>query len=857
MDVILLIAMMQLCMLRADTQNPCFAPDSSTGLFSQPETIKVRYDSWSSGQLVTEIAAILMEEKLGYTVERVPLAAGSKTKDIYENAFKDEVDIAFTVWPAGKEDARQQWGDFVKIVNYQYFPTHDGLYMTTGKTNFLLNDAVQDPERRAALTNTPLFESTPEAIATCQNQQAYGHRCGTDGIYRTTACIEMGENCTVQVLAEDPTWTSPDVDILNNTNAPVQVVYVGNQIADAVWTAKTLGHKRLFSWYTPVTDLFGFYFDEFERLNLPPTYDSPPMQMQKVINKNLEKRSLDAYVFAENFEFHEKDFSMLAKMNYIEPIDPVRSAACAWLLENEDTWQDWIGFPSRKEVFFSFCSNDHPCQLGCWVVLFVQLVLGTFLILLGLCPCKRIKFWKAKKLVIPETPEERDRSLNQAIGKSNTVSRFLSKHYRMSTKTQQELFKENIQLAPVFLSHTRTKENFVRSNLDPDLKRPPTAVVPERWVAGLDRKTLYKYLAFSDELNDLFEVSAGIAFLSGALGTLIWLIVEHQRWQFFPAVVEGSFVMVVAQSRLAFGNLISIYKFFPIFMLIGYLNYSVGWWINVLLRGHVIQGGVHNIAVLVGGGLLNCESLAGREFAYKIYRYLNLVHLLTYMSKIPGLKAVKEEDFVTMGLLTRKELQVISPMQNKKRDALFGLLMSTVQQGVTKKILSAGFEIELSRCVCKLRSDCAGFHDNFIRFRPNIFTSVMQVVVDILLFLYAIGTPFTLVEIPGCECFQIWTILAVFLLVFPIITTHSMVKILADPFSNINSAHDIFNFDTLIVSSEQTIFASLRGGFDQAHIREGKGREDTLPPLLIKTKKKTSSRGTVDAMDLRHRPQIN
>ena len=146
------------------------------------------------------------------------------------------------------------------------------------------------------------------------------------------------------------------------------------------------------------------------------------------------------------------------------------------------------------------------------------------------------------------------------------------------------------------------------------------------------------------------------------------------------------------------------------------------------------------------------------------------------------------------------------------------------------------------------------FTDNFIRFRPNTFTSVMQVVVDILLFLYAIGTPFTLVEIPGCECFQIWTILAVFLLVFPIITSHSMVTILADPFSNINSAHDIFNFDTLIVSSEQTIFASLRGGFDQAHIREEK---ECNPLRAIKTKKKTSPRGTVDAMDLRHRPQIN
>ena len=141
----------------------------------------------------------------------------------------------------------------------------------------------------------------------------------------------------------------------------------------------------------------------------------------------------------------------------------------------------------------------------------------------------------------------------------------------------------------------------------------------------------------------------------------------------------------------------------------------------------------------------------------------------------------------------------------------------------------------------------------------------MQVVVDILLLLYALGTPFTLVEVPGIECFQIWTVLAVFLLVFPIITAYNMVAILIDPFSDINAAHDVFNFDTLIVSSEQTIFASLRGGFDQAHIREEEDQgsdKEALFEAKEETPRENHKDGvelpllSTDSMELRHRVPI-
>ena len=63
--------------------------------------------------------------------------------------------------------------------------------------------------------------------------------------------------------------------------------------------------------------------------------------------------------------------------------------------------------------------------------------------------------------------------------------------------TQGELFTTLLRSRPTFLSHRREKQNFRRSNMDPQLRRPPNYPA-ERWVVSGVRATLYRLLFFSD-----------------------------------------------------------------------------------------------------------------------------------------------------------------------------------------------------------------------------------------------------------------------------------------------------------------------------------------------------------------------
>ena len=50
---------------------------------------------------------------------------------------------------------------------------------------------------------------------------------------------------------------------------------------------------------------------------------------------------------------------------------------------------------------------------------------------------------------------------------------------------------------PTSLTHKRSFENFVRSNLDPALVQPPDSACSDRWVAELKRNSLFPFLFFS------------------------------------------------------------------------------------------------------------------------------------------------------------------------------------------------------------------------------------------------------------------------------------------------------------------------------------------------------------------------
>ena len=87
---------------------------------------------------------------------------------------------------------------------------------------------------------------------------------------------------------------------------------------------------------------------------------------------------------------------------------------------------------------------------------------------------------------------------------------------------------------------------------------------------------------------------------------------------------------------------------------------------------------------------------------------------------------------------------------------------------------------------------------------------------------YVLGTPFmAYTEMQHLECFQIWVVLSVFMLVFPLICAKNIIELLEVPFpSGELYFHDVFNVVGCIMSTEQTIFQTLRNSFD-TELREG------------------------------------
>ena len=95
--------------------------------FQQPfplNQLKIQWDSWSTSQLVTAVASIILRDKLGFDVA---LDTGRTSKQTYQALSTGEVHLAFEVWPESNLKSLGQYVD--KTVNgkessklVQYFP---------------------------------------------------------------------------------------------------------------------------------------------------------------------------------------------------------------------------------------------------------------------------------------------------------------------------------------------------------------------------------------------------------------------------------------------------------------------------------------------------------------------------------------------------------------------------------------------------------------------------------------------------------------------------------------------------------------------------------------------------------------
>jgi len=373
----------------------------------------------------------------------------------------------------------------------------------------------------------------------------------------------------------------------------------------------------------------------------------------------------------------------------------------------------------------------------------------------------------------------------------------------------QELktFEKQRLSAEVFTSHKRTEANFVRGNADAKAGMPPK-YPPEKALHPRSETALYYVLLTTPRVRGALLDSVGVALLGAGWSAIVWLL-----------DISGEMTTTVLDILAEqVNNLSSSFQFFPSFLLLNLLGYMAVRWRDTLVNCHTVQARLHDIGTSVGGAVLTPDDPNTRRLLYRLYRYLNAVHGLTYQSVHPKLKGMAlDPGFVQLGLLTSQEVALLAPMQNKVRDTLIAWVSSVLEELVR---VGAVRELALGNMmICGLRGICARHHDLFVRNMPNLWFAVCRLLTDYQVLLKVLDLAFEVrpgniqqhrdVEL-ALMCAT--TFIAAFFATVAYFAAFAMASQLDNAF---DAAGDSYNTDALLGSTERQLFATLRCRFDR------------------------------------------
>jgi hypothetical protein len=357
----------------------------------------------------------------------------------------------------------------------------------------------------------------------------------------------------------------------------------------------------------------------------------------------------------------------------------------------------------------------------------------------------------------------------------------------------------------VFFSHIRSEKNFLRSNTESHV-RPPKASAPCRERMMVKNWSSFRVLGMSTT----FDFSLGIALISGSLGSLI--IVFHNYASYTELHGDGGNMRIYINGlKIVASILINNFKFFPVFLLFGYLGYSVTLWRRFVEQGTFIQGRLHDVCIIVGGSVIDPTDNDTRKLLYRIYRYLNVAHFLCYSNLNKHLSNKNLSDLINFGLLTQEEVTILEISCNKARDTVCGWLSLEIQEGLRNGKLDTTANAPLINSIARFRGYLGQLHDFFDFSNPNVWASNMMLVVNTNIVLLSLGLPWVL-YIHSTTVYTPWiTTFAVCISCLCYWTTIEMIIKLENCYEG---EDDVINPDSFISGSEQTSFALLRVSFD-------------------------------------------
>ena len=294
---------------------------SSGALPGEGTEISIAVNPWTGSAVNANIAKVLLEQELGYTVNLVEIDEFAQ----FPALSSGELDATLEVWPSGHAE------------DYATYIEGDGSVVDGGELGVVGNIGWFTP--------TYVVEEHPE-VATWEglNENA--------SLFATSETGDKG-----QLLDGDPSFTSYDAEIVENLDLNYEVVVAGSESAliselDAAYQNQD---PILLYWYTPHWANQVYDMTEVE---LPAVTDEcidaatnnegdgyacdyAPDVLYKAFSADLESKAPEAFAFLSAMSYENAAQEEVAFAIDQDGEDP-EAAAQAWVDANEAVWQPWV-----------------------------------------------------------------------------------------------------------------------------------------------------------------------------------------------------------------------------------------------------------------------------------------------------------------------------------------------------------------------------------------------------------------------------------------------------------------------------------------------------------------------------------
>lgn len=281
-------------------------------------TIKLAENPWTGSSVNVNVAKILLEKELGYTVEIIQIDENAQ----FPALAKGDLSATLEVWPSGHA---KDYDEYIKSGKVEDV----GKLGVIGKIGWFIP--------------TYMLKDHPE-LATWEGFKTADNAA----MFKTAETGDAG-----QFIGGDPSFVQYDDALIKNLGLNLKVVFAGSEQAElaALDAAYSRQAPFLFYFWTPHSA-----HAKYELTNVTlPTYtadcealgaearncDYPEDVLYKATWAGLKAAAPEAYTLLKNMNYTSQDqIGMLAAVDVDEKT--AAEAAQAWIDANKDTWSKWM-----------------------------------------------------------------------------------------------------------------------------------------------------------------------------------------------------------------------------------------------------------------------------------------------------------------------------------------------------------------------------------------------------------------------------------------------------------------------------------------------------------------------------------